>query len=258
MKKLLKVAVVTAFPLLLWADPNSPPASSPPDADELVGRYLSTLEVQNRNKFSASIEVDIDAKLPRLRKHGRLRALKFITKLGQIFYPPSWQRYEGDSMVKKEVIARFLQAEQQARSDYSSSIAITPANYKFKYKGVADYAGRPAYVIQLTPRQKRLGLFKGELWIDQQTALPLREWGELVKNPSVFLKSVYFVRDYYICDGIAVPRRLISDVETRLVGKAQLTIWFDNYKLGESDAAIEAVAGTSSPQIAQAAGSAQR
>ncbi len=49
----------------------------------------------------------------------------------------------------------------------------------------------------------------------------------MVKNPSVFLKSVYFVRDYHIADGVATPRRLISDVNTRLVGKVNLTIWFD-------------------------------
>jgi hypothetical protein len=234
----------------MWADASASTPSVPANALEIVDRYMSAVEVQKRNQVSASMEVDIDAKLPRLKKYGRLHALKFITKVGQILYPPSWQRYEGDNTVKKEVIARYLQAEQQARSEYSSSIAITPANYKFKYKGITDYAGRPAYVLQLTPRKKRLGLFKGELWIDQQTYLPLREWGELVKNPSVFLKSVYFVRDYYICGGISVPRRLISDVDTRLVGKAQLTIWFDKYKVGEDETAAAAQAG--SPQIAQA------
>jgi hypothetical protein len=243
----------------MWADSatNVPATSAPANTLEIVDRYLSAVQVQQQNPVQASMEVDIDAKLPRLKKQGRLHALKFITKVGQILYPPNWQRYEGDNTVKKEVIARYLQAEQQARSEYSSSIGITPANYKFRFKGITDYAGRPAYVLQLTPRKKRLGLFKGELWVDQKTYLPLREWGELVKNPSVFLKSVYFVRDYYICGGISVPRRLISDVDTRLVGKAQLTIWFDKYKLGDTDAAVEAAAGIG-PQIAQAAGSAQR
>lgn len=250
MKSVLTLVVATVVPALMWADP-----AASPSAPEIVDKYLSAVEVQKKHQVSASMEVDIDAKLPRLKKQGRLHALKFITKVGQILYPPNWQRYEGDNTVKKEVIARYLQAEQQARSEYSGSIAITPANYRFKFKGITDYAGRPAYVLQLTPRQKRIGLFKGELWIDQQTYLPLREWGELVKNPSVFLKSVYFVRDYYICDGISVPRRLISDVDTRLVGKAQLTIWFDKYK-PEPEAAIAAQAG-SSPQLAQAADGAQ-
>jgi hypothetical protein len=76
-------------------------------------------------------------------------------------------------------------------------------------------------------------LYKGELWIDKDVYLPLREWGELAKSPSVFLKNVYFVRDYMLCDGISVPRRLISDIKTRLFGKAQLTIWYQNVKVGE-------------------------
>lgn len=176
------------------------------------------------------MDIDIDAGLPKLNKRGRFHAFRKITKLGQIIYDRL--SFQGDNTVKKEVIARYLQAEKQARNEYAASMAITPANYKFKYTGTTDYLDRTAYVLEVTPRQKRLGLFKGEVWIDEATSLPLREWGELVKNPSVFLKNVYFVRDYYISDGVSIPRRLISDVDTRLVGKAQLTIWFDNYKLG--------------------------
>ena len=37
------------------------------------------------------------------------------------------------------------------------------ANYKFKYKGMATNDGRTVHVFQLTPRKKRVGLFKGEL-----------------------------------------------------------------------------------------------
>ena len=110
-------------------------------------------------------------------------------------------------------------------------------NYKFKYQGVTNYADRVAYVFQVTPRQKRVGLYKGELWIDRDTYLPLREWGELTKNPSVFLKNVYFVRDYAICDGVSVPRRLISDISTRLFGKAHLTIWYKNFSVGDATTA---------------------
>jgi hypothetical protein len=209
------------------------PALSASDANtsQIVSSYLHAMQAGQQHPQAVSMDVDIDANLPRLKKHGRLHALRFITKLGKIIYERP--RYEGDNTVKKEVIARYLQAETQAKTDYSNSLGITPANYKFKYKGITDYAGRPAYVLQLNPRHKRVGLFKGELWVDKETYLPLREWGELVKNPSVFLKSVYFVRDYYIADGISVPRRMISNVETRLVGKAQLTVWFDNFKIGD-------------------------
>lgn len=178
------------------------------------------------------MQVEIDAQIPRLKKTGRMLAWRFISRLGQITY--RILRFEGDNTVKKDVIARYLAAEEKAKAELSTDeLAITPRNYRFRYKGTTPYGDRTAYVFQVTPKQKRLGLFRGELWIDTETYLPLREWGEMVKNPSVFLKNVYFVRDYYIQDGMAVPRRLLSDISTRLVGKVQMTIWFDHVVVGE-------------------------
>jgi hypothetical protein len=187
------------------------------------------------------MEMDMDAQLPRLKKSGRLHALRFVTRLGKIFY--SSPHFEGDGTVKKEVIARYLQAETEARTDSTKSLAVTPDNYRFKYKGTTDYAGEPAYVFQVNAKKKQVGLYKGELWIDQEMYLPLREWGVLVKSPSVFLKSVYFVRDYEIRDGISVPRRLITDIDTRLVGKAQFTIWYNNVKFGDRTSTAAALTG---------------
>ncbi len=261
MRLLGAVAVLVVLAAPVWADPEpaSAPAPGPVQPAQIVDHYVKALEVEKTHPQPVSMEVDMDAKLPSLKKQGRLHALRFITRVGQIFYPPRNMRYEGDNTIKKEVIARYLQAEKEARTDYAGELAVTPANYKFKFKGSADYAGTPAWVFQVNPRRKKVGLYKGELWIDQRTYLPLREWGELAKNPSVFLKNVYFVRDYWLCDGVAVPRRLISDIQTRLVGHAQLTIWYENIKVGETPSATAAVlkatpeaarAGSGDPQAA--------
>ncbi|MCS7316219.1 MAG: sigma-E factor regulatory protein RseB domain-containing protein [Bryobacterales bacterium] len=220
------LCVVAAAPARLPADPG--PVTPPPD---LLGRYLTAVESQQNRAADLAMHVEIDAEVPRLRRSGRLQALRFITRLGQITY--RILRFEGDESVKKDIIARYLAAEQKAKAEHGEDIAITPANYRFRYKGTADYAGRTAYVFQVTPKHKRIGLFKGELWIDSQTFLPLREWGEMVKNPSVFLRNVYFVRDYFIRDDVALPRRVLSDISTRLVGKVRLTIWFDRVVTGE-------------------------
>ena len=250
--RLLSTAVVVLTLPALWAgEPASIPASESATA-EIVGRYVSALQVQQTHPQAVSMEVDMDAQLPGLKKHGRLHALRFISKVGKVFY--NRPRFEGDNTVKKEVIARYLEAEAQARDEHAEAMAITPANYKFKFKGTTDYGDRLAYVLEVTPLKKRTGLYKGELWIDKQTYLPLREWGELVKNPSVFLKNVYFVRDYYIYDGISIPRRLITEVSTRLVGKAQLTIWYDNFKMGEgAQATAAALSSEGSPRMGQTA-----
>ena len=228
-------------PLHAAASGDGAPASLDPAATDVLDRYVKAMQLQESRSQAVSMDVDMDADLPKLKKHGRFHAFRFITRVGQIFYDK--RRFEGDGTTKKEVIGRYLQAEKDARSEYGAAVAVTPANYKFKYQGMTDYAGRPAYVFQVSPRTKRLGLYKGELWIDQQTDLPLRQWGQLVRNPSMFLKSVYFVRDYTICDGVSVPRRLISDVGTRLFGKAHLTIWYENVKVGEPAVAAAAPAG---------------
>ena len=52
-----------------------------------------------------------------------------------------------------------------------------------------------------------------------------------MKNPSIFLKKVAFVRKYEIRDGISVPLQVQSEVDTRLAGKAELTIDFSNFSM---------------------------
>ncbi len=154
------------------------------------------------------MDVEIDASLPKLKKHGRLHALRRISPLGLIRYEKA--QFEGDGLVNKEIISRYLSAEVEAQKQQSPALAVTPQNYKFKYKGINRSTGRDVYVFEVTPRQKREGLFKGEVWIDATTFLKVQESGYLVKNPSMFLKKVAFIRKYEIRDGISVPRQVQS------------------------------------------------
>jgi hypothetical protein len=203
-----------------------------PGPDAIVESYCAAARGQQELLKGASMDVEIDAALPELKKRGKLHALRRISALGRITYEKL--RFEGDGTVKNQVIARYLSAEAEAQTEQAPSMAVTPENYKFKYKGKAAWNGRDVRVFQVTPRKKRQGLFKGEVWIDAATYLRVRESGRLVKNPSIFLKRVEFVRNYDIQDGIAVPRRVESVVETRLVGKAELTIDFTNFSIDGS------------------------
>ena len=76
------------------------------DRGELIARSRGTSE---HSLDGASMEVDIDASLPKLKKHGRLHALRRISPLGRITYERL--QFEGDGTVKNEVIARYLTAE---------------------------------------------------------------------------------------------------------------------------------------------------
>jgi len=196
----------------------------------IVDQYVEATRVQQDALRGAQMEVAIDAKLPRLAKRGTLRALRKISRLGQITYKALG--FSGDNTVKQEVITRYLAAESEARDN--GTIAINRVNYKFRYSGRIVQGGRTMQILELTPRKKAVGLFKGELWIDAQTGMPVRESGEFVKTPSVFLKKIAFVRDYELRDGVAFPSHIASTVDTRIVGRAELQIYFTNFAKQEA------------------------
>src|SRR5579863_8684617 len=173
----------------LWGSDAVPP-------ETVVQNFQAAASAQIERLPGASMEVEIEASLPKLKKHGKLHALRRISMLGRITYEAI--HFEGDKSIKDEVIARYLTADAATRVGDGKSVAITPANYKFKYKGMAEYDGRQVHVFGLTPRKKRVGLFKGELWLDAGTYLPVRESGRLAKSPSIFIRRIEFVREYDI------------------------------------------------------------
>jgi len=195
----------------------------------ILDKYMDAMQIQQAAMRGAHMDVDIDAHLPSLKKNGRLQALRMVSKLGKITYKALG--FSGDNTVKQEVIARYLAAESEGRE--SGAIAITPANYKFRYAGRIQTADRNMLVVEITPRRKAIGLFKGQLWVDAESGMPYRESGQFVKSPSVFLKKIVFVRDYELHDGVTLPYRVQTTVDTRLIGKAELLIHFANYAKDE-------------------------
>src|ERR1700678_4470861 len=220
----------------LMAVPFASAMGAADDANlHIIAQYQDATKTQQAALRGAQMNVAIDAKLPRLEKQGKLIALRSISKLGKIGY--KILGFQGDDTIKQEVIARFLTAEMEATK--GEDIAITPANYKFRHKGSIEQNGQRVELFQITPKRKRVGLFKGDLWVDAKTGMPVRESGEFVKMPSVFLKKVQFTRVYEIQDGIAIPKHLESRADVRLVGAAELNIAFSNFSKQDDTAADE-------------------
>ncbi|HEY7210987.1 MAG TPA: hypothetical protein VH477_11995 [Bryobacteraceae bacterium] len=198
---------------------------SPAESETIIDKYLQATG-DHPAPAEASVEVDINASIPKLKEDGRLHALRIMSRLGRTSYRVLG--FQGSNTVKNQVIARYLQAEQQNQGN--PKFAVTPANYKFKFKGerITD-EGKRVYVFALTPRTKAIGLFKGELWLDQSSYLPVFEKGRLSKNPSIFFKKVDFERAFVIQNGEAVPQRINSIISTRLVGRVELNVTYSNY-----------------------------
>lgn len=214
------------------AAPDMPEAGDI-EADAIIERYRTATEAQKDQLRGVQMEVDIEAAIPKLQKKGRLHALRQISKLGRITY--QMLGFDGDNTIKKELIARYLAAETDPGQQ--TAPPITPENYKFKYKGIVERNNQIVHLIQVSPKKKAVGLFKGELWLDQTTYLPVREAGRMVKNPSVFIKKFEFTRDFEIKNGLSIPRHTEGFVETRLWGRAQLSIDFSNFSRQDAEQA---------------------
>lgn len=224
-------AAIIAFACKMWAAVDGGDALTGAPA-EIVSKYLAASQADESGLRGGSMEVEIYAALPQLKEQGSLHASRRISQLGRITYRVLG--FEGDKTVKNQVIARYLEAEQQTRD--KQNLAVTPVNYKFKFKGERAVAGdHHIYVFEVAPRKKRVGLFKGEMWLDAASFLPVYEKGRLVKSPSIFFKRVQFERAYQIQNGLAVPEHMSSSIDTRLVGRVELNVRYSKFALSDSD-----------------------
>jgi len=193
-------------------------------AQETLQRYLAASKEQSRQLRDVEMNVEIDASIPKLNRRGKLSALRGIGRLGQITYKAI--TFQGDDSIKRDVIARYMQAEVEASQ--KPGLGIEAANYKFRYADHHVNGDWELYLFELTPKQKKPGLFRGWIWLEAKSAMPVREEGEFVKSPSVFLRRISFTRDYLVQDGVSVPSSIRSTIETRIVGKAEIEVRYSN------------------------------
>ena len=196
-------------------------AEGAPDTDGAslaFARYVAN--VQHAVSWSPET-IEIDAFLPKLEKRGHLRAIRRLNSAGNADYQVL--EIAGDRTVRQQVIERYLTAQMTA-AELPASIAMTPANYEFRYQGAVRAGDTVAYVFQIKPRKKRIGLISGELWLDAETGAAVRQSGRLVKSPSLFVKSIGIIRETVLSGGVAQKLLTHLSVDTRLVGLADLTV----------------------------------
>jgi hypothetical protein len=168
------------------------------------------------------MQVEIIARLLKSQRQSQIRAIRRVSDKGEVGYDILQE--SGDDGLRRQVIMRYMTTESQFRD--ADARALTPLNYKFRLKAVIDRLGCRIHVFQLTPRRKRKGLFKGELWVDEATGMPVRESGQLVKAPHPFLKRLTFTRNYELRDGLAFPTQDEITIDIRFWGRAALNIDF--------------------------------
>ena len=196
------------------------------------GKYLAHLQERNPFTESGPVNVQIEASLPSLAKTGSMLAVRQMGASERSEY--SAISFDGDSTVKRQVIARYLSAQEQAEALPYSTVAVTPANYRFRYLGSVEYSsvknsalansGATICIFQIVPKKKSAGLIRGQIWIDAGTGVAVHQAGHFVKRPSVFIRKIEVTRDTNLREGLPYTRVTHVAIETRLVGNAELTI----------------------------------
>ena len=198
-------AVLVLFALIPGNAPARDLYVAPPASPQMLAfaRYIASIQERNLFTESGPVLVQIEASLPGLYKRSRLLAIGQTGESERREY--NVLEIDGDATVTQEVIARYLVVQEQLETLPQSSVAITPANYKFHYLGEVGAEGRgSAYVYRIIPKKKRDGLIQGQLWIDSVTGAEVLETGYFVKTPSAFIGRIEVVRDIQLQDGYCI------------------------------------------------------
>lgn len=183
----------------------------------------------------------IDAELPDSAQKAEYELKRHYVAPGVLEFTPV--RSSGDKFVKSNVIVRLLQSEvDHVHKREQSLTAINSSNYKFSYKGASQVDGTTVHVFDVKPRHKRVGLFKGKIYVDSSTGRLLRAEGRIVKSPSFFIKKVDFVQDYTTVDGFTLLSHIHSEAQTRVIGTTIVDISYRDYQpefAGSGDARVE-------------------
>jgi len=220
---------------LAIVQPTAPPESM------AFARYIAWLQARDPFTESGPVALAIVASLPGLDKHGSVFAIREVGESERSQY--GILHLQGDAIVFERAIAPYLLAQRQAEDLPLSTVIITPQNYRFCYAGAVETGDGTAYVFRITPRKNRAGLIRGELWIEPLTGAPVLVTGNLITAPSCSIRSINIVREITFVDGNPSARTTHMMIETRPVGRAELTIIEFPLGLADPDAPPPSISG---------------
>lgn len=208
--------------------PTTPPESI------AFARYIAWVQARDPFTESGPVALAITASLPGLDKKGTILAIRKVGESERSQY--GILEVQGDAIIFERAMAPYLEAQRQDEDVPRSSVIITPRNYRFCYKGTVETEDSSAYIFRITPKENRAGLIRGELWIEPQTGAPVLVTGYFVKTPSTSSRAVHVAREITLVDGHPSTRTTHMMIETRPVGRVELTIVEFPLDLADPDA----------------------
>lgn len=203
----------------------SPPKMSP----ELALQIYQQRQQQQSTKLAAySDNTYMVADLPDTKQKGEYELVRTYAAPNSLKFKPL--KFIGDNFVKNNILVRLLQSEvDHTVKQESAMTAIDERNYKFSLKSTEQIEGRTVYVYNVKPHKKRVGLFKGKIYIDASSGSLMRAEGQMVKSPSIFIRKMEFVQDYAEVGGFVLPSHVHSVAKVSIIGRTVVDIFHRNY-----------------------------
>jgi hypothetical protein len=159
------------------------------------------------------------------------------------YWYPGRKKFEvlaerGSSIVRQRVLRRMLQAEAEASGDeVRDRTRINPLNYEFRLLDVETRQGRPAYVLQVSPKASNKFSMRGKVWVDGEDFAVVRVEAAPTQNPSLWIRNTRVIQQYEKLGMVWVPLFNHSETDSFLFGHTEVTIDSGDYEVSQTPAA---------------------
>lgn len=147
----------------------------------------------------------------------------------------------GSHFIIEHVFHKLLETEQET-SGHPERVALNESNYNFELLGNDDVSGRPAYVLQVTPKKNEKYLYRGKIWVDAADYAVTRIQAEPAKRPSFWIGSAMISHRYEKVGEFWLPVEDNSQSDIRWGGHADLSIHYGQYNITPVPLAAEILA----------------
>jgi hypothetical protein len=222
--------VITSALILCWALAAAAQMAQPPamTADEVMAKVF--VRDRQREKVSQGYTGNrryiFDNR--RLHKHSEMLVSVKGDPIGAKHFEVVSE--EGWKSANTHVLRKMLASETETSGPaMRAKTLLTPDNYNFSLLQIESVAGRPTYVIAVTPRRHDKYLFEGQIWIDAVDYALVRATGKPASNPSFWTRSIHFVHQYQKSGEFWFPSTTESVTQAWMFGRTEVTIRYFDY-----------------------------
>jgi hypothetical protein len=138
---------------------------------------------------------------------------------------------KGDGAVRDHVFHKLLESEVEASQPaLQERNRLNARNYLFELAGAEVINGRPAYILEITPKVEAKYLTRGRVWVDAEDYAVVKAEGRPSKKPSFWTNSVIYVQTYEKTGEFWMAASNRSVTEAKIFGKADLVIQHFDYQ----------------------------